>query len=116
MLTFIWSADNPDGIIFVIALGAKAETWVFGHDLLKRGMLSHEPIGEGLVTAYTAVNTLRVTMHSPYDPAQWMRVNVALDDVSRILSAIDSRMLNAPAPDIEAEIRQWMTEGENPPC
>lgn len=111
--TFIWSADNPDGVIFVIAMGGRAETWVFGHDLLKAGLLSHTPVGEGLVTCYLSVNTVRVTMASPADSDQWMRVSLNVDDVSRLLSAIDSRMLNVERADVEAEFMAWMDE---PPC
>lgn len=118
LVTFIWSADNPDGIIFVVTMGERAETWMFGHDLLKRGIAARgildEPIGDGLVTVFAAAGaqTLGVTLRSPQNSESWMKVFVHLPDVARVLDAIDSRMLNAPPPDIEAEIMAWFMEGE----
>ncbi len=115
LVTFIWSADNPDGLIFIASMGNRSETWMFGHDLLARGALSHEPVGDGLVTAYTAVNTVKVTFRSPQHSEQWMRISVSLADVNAVLDAISARMLNAPAPNIEAEIHAWM-DAEDEPC
>lgn len=110
LVTFIWSADNRDAILFTVTMGDKAEIWMFGHDLLRQGVLSTEEIGEGLVAVNTAADLTRVTLRSPENSKSWMRVHVNKVDVSRILSAIDSRMLNAPTPDIEAEIVAWFNE------
>ncbi len=115
LVTFIWSAENRDAIIFVVTMGAKAETWMFGHDLLKRGVVSEEEVGELLISVNTPADLTRITLHSPENAGQWMRVHVNKVDVSRILSAVESRMLNAPSPDIEAEIHAWMN-AEDEPC
>lgn len=109
-VTMVWGSENPHGLIFMPLFRNQVETWVFAVDLLKVGSMSTQKAGKGQVQVYRAGGCVRVQMNAP-DGKHWMRITVVMTDVHRFLSAVDARMLNAPVPDLDAELAQLLEGG-----
>lgn len=100
--TFIWSGkENPDALLLIVSTVDSAESYVFGHDLLRQGLTAVNPVGDGIVRCIRVNATVRI--HIARISGEWLRINLAHDDVSRFVSAVDARMLNIERPDIETE-------------